>query len=58
MTVAYGCEVLFNEDDAKRIQAMTERAVGGPCPCKMGNPCPLLPAEPVLSRAEPVPEVA
>jgi hypothetical protein len=36
-----GCEVLFGEAKAARIQARVEDAIGDLCPCKRDLPCPL-----------------
>jgi len=39
----YGCEVLWDAEDAKRVQELTEQGTGKPCPCKRGKRCPILP---------------
>ena len=39
----YGCEVLWDAEDAKRVQELMEQGTGKPCPCKRGKPCPILP---------------
>ncbi|MGZ4519091.1 MAG: hypothetical protein ACXVXP_05875 [Mycobacteriaceae bacterium] len=42
----YGCEILFTEEQGKKMMDMVERVTGQPCPCKQGKTCPLLPAPP------------
>ena len=39
----WGCEVLWDAEDAKRVQELTELGTGKPCPCKVGKRCPFLP---------------
>jgi len=39
----YGCEVLWDAEDAKRVQELMEQGTGKPCPCKVGKRCPILP---------------
>lgn len=48
MGAGLGCEVLFDEDEAKRMQELVETALGRPCPCKTGRGCPLLPEDKVV----------
>lgn len=50
-----GCEVIWDEQRADQMEAMVERAVGGPCPCRVGNACPLLPTDVRLTRKMDVP---
>lgn len=38
-----GCVTLFGPDRGAEVQLMVEAALGGPCPCKLGKVCPLLP---------------
>jgi hypothetical protein len=38
-----GCELLWDITKAAEIQARVEEAIDGPCPCRVGNACPLLP---------------
>lgn len=38
---AYECERLFGIEQGAAIQRLVERSLGGPCPCKVGVPCPL-----------------
>lgn len=45
-----GCEVIWDEQTADKVEAMVERATGGPCPCRVGNDCPLLPKDVQLTR--------
>jgi hypothetical protein len=41
-----GCEILWSDVAvADAVQARMEEAIGGPCPCKVGKRCPLLPAD-------------
>ena len=51
--VAYGCEVLFNSEQALHIQQLIETATGRPCPCKQGRTCPLLARQEVAASVEP-----
>ena len=39
----YGCEVLWDAEDAKRVQELMEQGTGKPCSCKKGKRCPILP---------------
>ena len=39
----YGCEVLWDEQDAKRVHELMEQGTGKPCPGEVGKRCPLLP---------------
>lgn len=39
----YGCEVMWGDDKAGKIQRLIEESTGGPCPCKGGGRCPMLP---------------
>ena len=39
----YGCEVLWDAEDAERVQELMEQGTGKPCPCKRGKRCPILP---------------
>ena len=38
---AHECERLFGRDRGAAVQELVERALQRPCPCKVGNPCPL-----------------
>ena len=44
----YGCEIMWGDDDAAKVQALVEESTGGPCPCKTGLVCPLLPVDLML----------
>lgn len=46
--IGLGCEVLFDEEKAARVQELVETATGGPCPCKSGQGCPLIPSNKVV----------
>lgn len=35
----YECERLFGLERGAEVQAVVERALKGPCPCKSGQPC-------------------
>lgn len=48
MSAGLGCEILFDEDEGRRMQKLVEAAVGGPCPCKTGRSCPLIPEQKVI----------
>lgn len=50
---AYVCGRLFGNQRGAEIQQLVEDAVGGPCPCKMGRPCPLAGALPRPRLPEP-----
>lgn len=39
----YGCEILFTEEQGRKMMDMIERVTGEACPCKQGKTCPLLP---------------
>jgi hypothetical protein len=52
--IMLGCEVLFGDDIAVRVQGFIEGALGGPCPCKVGQSCPMLPTELKTPLAEAV----
>ena len=43
------CELFFNVGTADKIQAAHEEAIGGPCPCFVGEHCPVMPASLELS---------
>lgn len=45
----YGCEVMWGDDRAAKVQALVEESLGMACPCKRGLTCPLLPGEMVLA---------
>lgn len=38
------CKVLLGEVRGGEVNELVERVTGGPCPCKRGLTCPLLPA--------------
>lgn len=40
-----GCELLYGKERADKLQTAYEFMDGGPCPCKQGRVCPLLPAK-------------
>lgn len=44
-----GCVVLFGRERGAEVEAMVERLAGGPCPCKTGRTCPMLPDQPSSS---------
>lgn len=35
-------EIVFRPEKAARVRAMVEAAIGGPCPCATGQPCPIV----------------
>lgn len=37
-----GCEMIWDADDAARVQQLVEQASGGECPCLTGLTCPLM----------------
>lgn len=41
----YGCEVVWGDEYAGKVQRIVEDACGGVCPCKAGRSCPMLPTE-------------
>lgn len=41
----YGCEVMWGDDRAVKVQALVEESTGQLCPCKRGEGCPLLPKD-------------
>lgn len=49
----YGCEILFDREQAAAMQELIERKTGDPCPCKQGKACPLLPAGEVVTVGVP-----
>lgn len=49
-----GCELLYGAERADRMQAAFEMMEGGPCPCRLGQVCPLLPERLALVLREPV----
>jgi hypothetical protein len=49
----YGCEVMWGDEKAVAIRALVEESIGGPCPCRRGLACPVLPKDLVLP--DPVP---
>lgn len=50
--MVYGCEVLFDQQGAKRVREGIKRGLGvSLCPCEAGQPCPLLPSDLVLVLA-------
>ena len=53
------CKVLFGETRGDEVIELVERVTGGPCPCRQGLPCPLLPNDPagpsVLLQIVPTP---
>lgn len=40
------CQATFGMERGAQIEALVERATGGPCPCRVGATCPLLPPAP------------
>lgn len=46
--IGLGCEVLFDEEEAVRVQELVETATGVLCPCKIGQGCPLIPSNEVV----------
>lgn len=43
MTGLLQCEVMMPTGRAVALQEFIEEQTGQPCPCKQGEPCPLLP---------------
>jgi len=41
----YGCEVMWGDGRAAKVQALVEESLGDSCPCKRGRVCPVLPAD-------------
>lgn len=41
------CEAIYGAKRGAQINAVLELAIGQPCPCKQGNPCPLMPRDEV-----------
>lgn len=41
----YGCEVMWGDDRAVKVQALVEESLGDLCPCKRGLVCPVLPRD-------------
>lgn len=37
------CDVIYGHKRGAEICAFLEAAMGQPCPCKQGTPCPLMP---------------
>lgn len=48
-----GCELLYGAERADRMQAAFEMMEGGPCPCRLGQVCPLLPEKLALIPRDP-----
>lgn len=40
------CQAMLGLERGAQIEALVERATGGPCPCRSGRACPLLPLAP------------
>lgn len=38
-----GCELVWDEPVATQIREFIEESIGGPCPCRRGERCKLLP---------------
>lgn len=47
------CKVLLGEVRGAEVNELVERVSGGTCPCRLGQPCPLLPRE--SSQLQPLP---
>lgn len=43
------CEVIYGSARGAQINAVLELAIGQPCPCKQGSPCPLMPRDEVVA---------
>jgi hypothetical protein len=54
----YGCEILFTQEQGRAMMDMVERITGAPCPCTVGEACPILPLGKAQERPVPVPRVA
>lgn len=39
-----GCELMMGKAKADEMQWAVEELEGGPCPCRVGAACPILPA--------------
>lgn len=39
------CEVIYGCKRGGQMMALLEGAMGRPCPCKQGAPCPLMPLD-------------
>lgn len=37
------CETIYGRERGLELVAVVERCTGGPCPCKQGMACPLMP---------------
>lgn len=48
------CEVIYGCERGAALQSFLESAMGQACPCKQGNPCPLMPKQRVDGDAAPV----
>lgn len=40
------CETIYGCERGAALQSFLESAMGHACPCKAGNPCPLMPPAP------------
>lgn len=47
------CEVVFGRERGAEVQAFLELATGHPCPCRRGQPCPLMPADSAVAPPPP-----
>lgn len=39
----FGCELMWGDDEAARVQRLVEESIGDACFCKRGLRCPVLP---------------
>lgn len=43
------CQTIYGKERGAQLVAFLEQSTGEPCPCKQGQPCPLMPPEPRAS---------
>lgn len=43
------CEIVWNAQDAARVQELVQAVSGGDCPCFTGTDCPVIPPETISS---------
>lgn len=50
----YGCEVMWGDERAVKVQALVEESLGDLCPCKRGEVCPVLPKDMAVRLGSPL----
>ena len=50
------CEVIYGSERGTQVQTFLEGAMGQPCPCRQGQPCPLMPRARESAELEPLPD--